>query len=148
VNVKSLREAIRTIVDFLEASGAGPRGKSLEAVNDLLEGHDGESLEGFLAGLRDRSKESKARACSSVGNDETVASYVQRLRAAGTDKNAFDQVFAELTKDKMVRKAEADAIAQAYTGGRPEWPTKRMALAAIATWFRGLAFDQTKMCRV
>jgi hypothetical protein len=148
VNVKSLREAIRTITDFLEASGAGPRGKSLHAVTDLLEGHDDESLEEFLAELRDRSKESKTRACSAGMNDGTVASYVQRLRAAGTDRSAFDQVFAELTKDKMVRKAEADAIAHAYTGGRPEWPTKRMALAAMTTWFRGLAFDQTKMCRV
>jgi hypothetical protein len=148
VNVKSLREAIRTIADFLECSGAGPRGKSLHAVDDLLEGHDDESLEEFLAGLRHRSKESQARAFSLVANDVTVASYVQRLRAAGTDKSAFDQVFDELTKDKMVRKAEADAIAHAYTGGRTGWPTKRMALAAIVTWFRGLAFDQTKMCRV
>jgi hypothetical protein len=148
VNVKSLREAIRTIADFLESSGAGPRGKSLHAVNDLLEGHDDESLEEFLAGLRHRSKKSQARACSSVANDVTVASYVQRLRAAGTDKSAFEQVFGELTRDKMVRKAEADAIAHAYTGGRTAWPSKRMALAAIATWFRGLAFDQTKMCRV
>jgi tryptophan 2,3-dioxygenase len=148
VNVKSLREAIRTIAEFLEASGAGPRGKSLHAVHDLLEGHDDESLEEFLAGLHDRSKESKPRALASAVNDSTVASYVQRLRATGTDKSAFDQVFDELTKDKMVRKAEADAIAHAYTGGRRGWPTKRLALAAIATWFRGLAFDQTKMCRV
>lgn len=148
MNVKSLREAIQTIADFLEASGAAPRGKSLHAVNDLLKGHDDESLEEFLAGLRHRSKESKIRAASAVANDVIVASYVQQLRAAGTDKGAFDQVFGELIKDKMVCKAEADAIAHAYTGGRPEWPTKRMALAAIATWFRELAFDQTKMCRV
>jgi hypothetical protein len=148
VNVKSLREAIQTITDFLEASGAGPRGKSLHAVKDLLEGHDDESLEEFLTGLRYRSKESITRACSSGVNDVTVASYVQRLHAAGTDKSAFDQVFGELTKDKTVRKAEADAIAHAYTGGRAEWPTKRNAFAAIAIWFRGLAFDQTKMCRV
>jgi hypothetical protein len=148
VNVKSLREAIRAIADFLEASGAGPRGQSLQSVNHLLEGHDDESLEEFLAGLRDQSRESKTRVYSSAVNEVTVTSYVQRLRAAGTDKSAFGQVFGELSSDKMVRKAEADAIANAYTGGRPEWPTKRMALAAIATWFRGLAFDQTKMCRV
>jgi hypothetical protein len=148
VNVKSLREAIRTIAEFLEASGAGPRGKSLHAVHDLLQGHDNESLEEFLAGLRHRSIESKPRAASSAANDLTVASYVQRLRAAGADKSDFDQIFGELTKDKMVRKVEADAIAHAYTGGRPEWPSKRMAFEAIAIWFRGLAFDQTKMCRV
>jgi hypothetical protein len=148
VNVKSLREAVQTIADFLEASGPGPRGTSLHAIIDLLEGHDEELLEKFLAGLRDRSKEPKTRACSPDVNDVTVVSYVQRLRAAGTDKSAFDEVFGELTKDKMVRKAEADAIAHAYTGGRPEWATKRNAFAAIATWFRGLAFDQTKMCRV
>jgi hypothetical protein len=148
VNVKSLREAIRTIAEILEASGAGRRGKSLHAVDDLLKGHDDESLEEFLAGLRHRSKASEPHACSSVANDVTVASYVQRLRAVGTDKGAFDRVFDELAKDKMVRKAEADAIAHSYTGGRSEWPTKRMALEAIATWFRGLAFDQTKMCRV
>jgi len=148
VNVKSLREAIRTIAEFLEDSGAGPRSKSLHAVHDLLEGHDEETLEEFLAGLRHRSKQSKPHADSSVANAVTVASYLQRLHTAGTDKSAFDQIFNELSKDKMVRKVEADAIAHAYTGGRPEWPTKRMALEAIATWFRGLAFDQTKMCRV
>jgi hypothetical protein len=148
VNVKSLRQAIRTIAEFLDASGAGPHGKSLHAVHDLFEGHDDESLEEFLADLRHRSKRSKPHACTSAANDATVTSYVQRLRAVGTDKSAFDQVFDELTKDRMVRKVEADAIAHAYTGGRPEWPTKRMSLEAIAIWFRGLAFDQTKMCRV
>lgn len=148
MNVKSFREAIRTIATFLEASRAGPRSKSLHAVQDLLEGHDDETLEEFLAGLRHRSKESRPRAYSSAANDVIVTTYLQRLRAAGTDKSTFDQVFDEVSKDKMVRKAEADAIAHAYTGGRPEWPTKRMALEAIATWFRGLAFDQTKMCRV
>jgi hypothetical protein len=147
VNVKSLREAIRAVADCLKALGTRSRSQTLQAVDHLLEGHDDESLEEFLAALRHRSKERKL-SCSSTTNNVTVLSYVQRLHAAGTDKSAFDRVFDELMRDKMVRKAEADAIAHAYTGGRAEWPTKRRALEAIAIWFKGLAFDQTKMCRV
>jgi hypothetical protein len=147
VNVKSLREAIRAVADCLKALGTKPRSQTLQAVDHLLEGHDDESLDEFLAGLQHRPKEPKLP-CSSTANKATVLSYVQRLRAAGTDKTAFERVFDQLTRDKAVRKAEADAIAHAYTGGRAEWPTKRMALEAIARWFSGLAFDQTKMCRV
>jgi hypothetical protein len=80
--------------------------------------------------------------------EAAVTRYVQGLRDAGTDKIVFDEIYDQLIQDPAVRKMEADAIAHAYTGGRPAWPTKREALEAIKRWYRAVAFNETKMRRV
>jgi hypothetical protein len=149
VNVKSLRAAIRSIADILATSGR-PQRPTLQTVMRLFDGHEEESLEEFLASLRHRlaRRLPTGRRAIQALDQTAVAQYVHRLREAGTDPAAFKSVFGDLSKDKAIRKAEANAIAQAYTSGRPEWPTKQKALEAIATWFSMTAFNETKMRRV
>jgi len=150
VNVKSLREAIGDIADVLAASGKGPRAQTLHAVLNLLEGHDDESLAQFLIGLPQRLSRQRRATGAQVNepNPTTVAQYVRRLRETGTDRHAFDAVLYQLSTDRAVRKAEANAIAQAYTGGRPAWSTRRQALDAVKRWFGANAFNETKMRQV
>ena len=81
-------------------------------------------------------------------DDLIVERYVQRLRNAGTDKIAFDSVFAELSEDGAVGKEEADAIAHQYTEGRAHWPKKGDALKEIKTRFSERAYQALKMTRV
>jgi hypothetical protein len=149
VNMKSLRAAICSIADILATSGQ-PQRPTLRTVMRLFDGHEEESLEEFLAGLRHRLARrlpTGKRAIQAL-DQIAVGQYVRRLREAGTDPAAFESAFGDLSNDKAVRKSEANAIAQAYTGGRPQWPTKQKALEAIATWFRTIAFNETKMRRV
>jgi hypothetical protein len=149
VNVGSFRQALCELADILAASGAENKSQSLRAVAKLLEGHDEEAVEAYLASLRQQLSESKPRrAQSSEVNAVAVAHYVRRLQDAGSEKAEFDAILAELRNDETVRKAEADAIAHGYTAGRRQWPTKHEALAAIETCFGARAFDATKMRRV
>ena len=147
MNVKSLRAAVSSIADILATSGRRQK-PTLEMVVQLLEGHDEESLEEFLAGLRHRLAPPMGKRAIQELDQIAVAQYVRRLQEAGTDPTTFDSIFGDLSEDKAVRKVEANAIAQAYTGGRPEWPTKQKALEAIKTWFGAIAFNETKMRRV
>jgi len=149
VNVGSFRQAICELADILAASGAGNKSQNLRAVAKLLEGHDEEAVEEYLAKLRRQLCESKPRRTqSSEINADAVAQYVRRLQDAGSGKAEFDAILADLRKDETVRKAEADAIAHGYTAGRRQWPTKHEALAAIETCFGARAFDAAKMRRV
>jgi hypothetical protein len=149
VNVKSLRAAICSIADILATSGR-PQRPTLQTVMRLFEGHEEESLEEFLAGLRHRlaRRLPTGRRAIQALDQIVVAQYVRRLQEAGTDPTVFESVFDDLSKDKAVRKAEANAIAQAYTGGRPQWPSRQKALEAVTTWFGTIAFNETKMRRV
>jgi ATPase subunit of ABC transporter with duplicated ATPase domains len=76
---------------------------------------------------------------------ETIERYLHQLRAAGTDQSAFDSAFARLAKDKAVRKAEADSVAHAYTGGGVRWPKKQDAFAAIRAHFDSLVHSEAKV---
>ena len=144
MNVRSLRAAIGSIADILATSGRQQK-PTLETVVQLFEGHEEESFEEFLAGLRHRLALPMGKRAMQELNEIAVAQYVRRLQEAGTDATAFENIFGDLSKDKAVRKVEANAIAQAYTGGRPKWPTKQKALEAIKTWFGTIAFNETKM---
>ena len=149
MNVKSLRAAIGSIADILATSGR-PQRPTLQTIMQLFDGHEEESLEEFLAGLRHRlaRRLPTGKRTTPELDKIAVAQYVRRLREASTDPTAFESAFADLSKDKAIRKAEANAIARAYTGGRPEWPTKQKALEAITTWFNTIAFNEAKMRRV
>ena len=150
MKVKVLRRTICDVAGSLLASGVEPGRQTLQAVIELCEGHDEESVDTLLAGLRHRLTRPTPTVCSQADSTDhtVVARYVQRLQEVGMQQSAFDGVFDALSKDKAVRKCEADAIAHAYTGGRPKWPTKREALEAIETWYNSRAFDKAKMSRV
>lgn len=67
-------------------------------------------------------------------NDETVASYAERLRAVGIDKAKFDALMSVLTSDKFVRVADVVAIATNYDRGRKP-KSKADAFVAIRKRF-------------
>jgi hypothetical protein len=73
------------------------------------------------------------------------ATPADRLKAAGSDREAFNAVRADLTK---MSKDELNAIQHEYIGGRETWPTKREALTAIENHFRAREYEATKMVQV
>jgi len=147
--VREFREALEEAESILAAAGAKSRSKELHSFIDLLRAHDEQPVKAFLGDLRQRLNGLKPPPRPPKGvNEQTVVRYVERLRDASVDRGIFDRVLAELTKDKSVRKGEADAIAHRYTGGRDKWPKKADALRAIADWFAREAYQAVKMKQV
>ena len=85
MKVKVLRQTICDVADSLLASGVEPGRQTLQAVIELCEGHDEESVDTLLAGLRHRLSRPTPIVCSQTDaiNQAVVARYVQRLREAG-----------------------------------------------------------------
>ena len=150
MNVKQLREALEEAAGIFAAAGANKQNDEIQAFLEIFRGHDGETVTDFLAGLRKRLSEPEVAAGKTgrKADDLIVGRYVQRLRKAGTDKIAFDSVFADLSEDRAVGKEEADAIAHQYTEGRAQWRKRGDALREIKTRFSERAYQAVKMMRV
>jgi ABC-type oligopeptide transport system ATPase subunit len=149
-DVRLIRESLEKVARVLEAAGKKTQTKAVESVIELLAGHDTESIPTFLETLQgqlEREPERKAAPPKDL-RAETIEQYIRQLRVAGTDRGAFDTVFVRLSKDKAVRKVEADAIAHAYAGGRARWPKKQDAIAAIRTHFDRQAGSEIKVRQV
>ena len=150
MNVKELREVLEEAEGILVAAGAKGPSKDFRTFLELFKGHDDRPVAEFLAELRGRlSGPQRPPEVQPTGPDEeVVAYYVQQLHGAGTAQHVFDRVYADLLNDRRVGKAEADAIAHRYTGGRDKWPKKNEALRAIENWFTQGAYQAVKMKQV
>jgi hypothetical protein len=149
-DVRFIRQSLEEVAGILEAASKKTQTKAVQSVIALLDGHDADSVPTFLEALREQltKKPDKKPAPTKGLRTDTVEQYVGQLQAAGTNKSAFDSVFARVSKDKAVRKGEADAIAHAYTHGRTKWPKKDDAISAIKIYFDERAYDETKMHQV
>jgi hypothetical protein len=149
-DVKFIRQSLEKVAGILEAAGKKTQTKAVQSVIALLDGHDDDPVPTFLEVLQQQltQKPEKKVTPTKELRTETIEQYVRLLKAAGTDKSAFDSAFARLSKDKAVRKGEADAIAHAYTRGRTKWPKKQDAIDAIKVHFDEQAYDETKMNQV
>ena len=68
-------------------------------------------------------------------NERLVATYVDNLVRARTDRAAFERVLASLKADETLKAGDIVAIAQRYNGGGKKASSKAMALAAISKRF-------------
>ena len=135
--VKRLRETLEEAAGIMAAAGAKTQYKAFQTFLDIFKGQDNQPVAEFLADLQRR-----------LGRERAVDHYIERLLEAGVDKKAFDSVFAELSKDKSIRKDEANVIACRYTEGRASWPTKASAMKEIKASFAERALHAVKMRQV
>lgn len=164
MTIKTVRDAIRDIAAVLVAAGVKAQSKDLVSLDAALEGSDHKSVSEFFAELQQRLAQPKAagrrspetadkskttkRSASAAVDQSTVDGYVHKLQTAAADEADFRAIFLEMKKSKSVRKPEADAIAAAYTSGRPKWSTKTAAFAAIESAFRERAYQAVKLQQV
>ena len=149
MNVRQLREALEEAAGIFAASGAKAQKDKIEAFLEIFRGHDEEAVSEFLVGLRQRlsKPDTPVETPRNQPDELIVERYVQRLRDAGADKTAFDGVFTDLSKDKAVRKEEAEAIARQYADSRTRLD-KKGALKEIKTRFTERAYQEAKMIQV
>lgn len=140
MKTKALRQLLTDLAAILTVAGAKKPASELGRVADLMDGREHQYVEEFLNELR-----SEIRPLEPA---EIAEQHVARLHAAGTDELAFRQAFDALSKDRAVKKPQANSIAHAYIGGREKWPTKAEALAAIEKEFVARRYDQSKMKEV
>lgn len=79
--------------------------------------------------------DSDAMAKTKPINDRLVATYVDSLGRARTDRAAFERVLASIKADEALRAPEIIAIAQKYVGGGRKASSKTAALNAISKRF-------------
>lgn len=113
MNIKELKTALQRLESLYSAAGATTAVKGLRSVTQLLDGHEGMSVEEFIRETNDilaRASNPKSTRLEA----ERVARHAGRLLAAGIDQNAFDAALQELDGDGSVGKLEWAAIANRY----------------------------------
>jgi hypothetical protein len=84
-------------------------------------------------------KNQMAKARNAPIDEALVATYLERLKAVGSDRPALDRVIAELKGNKRLKAVDVIAIAQRYVGGGKKVPSKGAAYTAISKRFVEIA---------
>jgi hypothetical protein len=133
---RKLREALEEAAGIMAAAGAKAQSRALQRFVEVFKGQDDQPVS-QMADLQRR-----------LHMGPAVDRYIERLVGAGVDKKAFDSVLAGISKDRDIRKDEANAIACKYTEGSATWPTKARAVKEIKASFAERALDAVKMRQV
>lgn len=140
MNIGKLRQLLTDVGAVLASAGSTKQAEDLERVAGLMRGREHQPVEQFLDELRaDVAPPSIA---------EVIANHVARLTAAGVDEPSFRPALEALSKDKMIKKIEADRVAHGYIGGREKWPSRAAAIEAIEKEFVSRRYDASKMKEV
>ena len=140
MNVGRLRQLLMDVGAVLASAGSAKQAEDLDRVAGLMRGQEHQSVEAFLDELQ---TDVAPRSSAAV-----IAEYVAQLSSAGVDEFAFRQVFEVLSKDKSIKKPEADLVAHGYIGGREKWKNRAAALEAIEKEFVSRRYDASKMKEV
>lgn len=140
MNVKELRGALQRIEDTFSAAGATAVAKDLRSIASLLDGHDEQSVEAFIAETRSLLQKPASTQRSPL-NAECVEEHASNLLSAGIEQAAFEEALLRVVDDKRVGKAEWAHIANRYrnapTNGThvSKFETIKAAKAAIRDAF-------------
>jgi hypothetical protein len=149
MKVKDVCRVLDDAVELLEAAGANTQGKGLKSLLEVFKISEGQSVDEFIADLRVRLTPAELKGqTDSEPKGTRIEQYVRTLQEAGTDELKFQSVFGKLERDKSINKADVEAIAASYTGGRSKWRLKKDAIAAIRTTFNERAYQAVKMLQV
>ena len=140
MNVGKLRQLLIDVGAVFSAAGSSKQAEDLHRVAGLMRGREHQPVEQFLDELQ--------ADLAPISTTKVVANYIEKLTVAGVDEIAFRQTFGNLSKDKAIKKFEADCVAHGYIGGRVKWPNRKAALEAIEKEFVARRYDASKMKEV
>ena len=107
-------------------------------LNELLRAHDGLSVADFckrvepaLAGDQSTQPASRPQSKPPTADEIVVAQYLNALRETQAEVAKFEEILAQMDRDKKARKVELVAIADAYVGVCSGASNKLSALKAI-----------------
>ena len=141
MNVGELKAVLKRLEDLYSAGGASSVAKDLRSVVELLEGHESESLDEFIADTQ--TLISKPESKVPEFNEAVARKYAQALLDAGIDEQRFKAALDVLDSDASASTAEWVEIANLYrnapTGGthRYKFASVKAARNAILDTFGG-----------
>ena len=143
--VAGLQATLQSVLEFCEAAGAKPAANDIKALSASLEAHAAESLNVFcaqadawLAAPKPKGRGrggAKSGAAKKSPDEEAIASYLESLRDAGTDRTVFEAALATLKADKSLKSAEVAEIARRYANSVTKYKSMAAAHADIANAF-------------
>lgn len=113
MDIKDLKIALERIECLYSSAGATSAAKDLRSVAQLLDGHDGKSVELFIEETNELLNKTPSPKAALV-DDARVVHHTTRLLAAGIDQSTFDIALGELDGDASIGKSEWVAIANGY----------------------------------
>lgn len=134
MKASNFRDALASLSDVLRQAGARQAAEDVELVEDCLDNDGHLTAAESIQRLEDRLDEQKRPPLS-------PDQYVRELRAAGSDPDQFDSVFAKLSQDKSLRAADLKAIAKEYAGQGISVRSKNDALDQLQRRFSRLLYD-------
>ena len=137
MKVSDLRAILEEVQAIYEASGSGKPAQDFSEFIELLDDHEHQTVDEFLAALGMLLKPTSGKGTSEdkLPDQDLVASFIERLASSGSDESKFNVVYAELGADKQVRTEEMNAIAHGYIKGREKWPSRGAGYQAIRKKF-------------
>jgi len=137
MKVDELRTVLEEVQAIYESSGSDKAANDFAEFLGLLDGYEDQRVDEFLAALEELLKPASGKGANKQAPPDAalVASFIERLRSAGTDEARFEPVYAELGADRRVRIGEMNAIAHGYIQGREKWPSKSAGYQAIKKKF-------------
>lgn len=137
MDISILTKSLKKTAGILRAAGAKQPTAAVEAVHQLVSETEHETVEEFVDSAVHKLNEPDPK-------DLSAEEMASRLRAAGPDDQAFDELLQAMrhrgfAKDKVIR------VASIYTGARKSaWSTKPQALKAIQAKFDDIVFYASK----
>jgi hypothetical protein len=139
MKVQDLRTVLEEVKAIYDASGADKSASDFADFLELLDGHEDQDIDDFLAELSSLLRATSEKGRKAQGgrqpDAQIVASFLDRLTSAKTDQTEFDVVYAQLGANKQVRVEEMNAIAHGYIKGRESWGARTAAYKAIKKKF-------------
>ena len=137
MKVLELRSVLEQLRRLYAAGGAKGADKDLATLSKALEGQDEKSVKELVADARQLIDRPPTKSGGRKGkvNEGAIETYAQRLREAGTNKDEFYKVFAQLKMSEDVGVAEVDVIARRFTGYKAKYKKRQTALDDIEKVF-------------
>jgi hypothetical protein len=115
MKIEEFKAVLKRLEQLYLAAGATGPAKDLQSITRLLEGHEGKSLDEFIAEtIAVLAGPSEPEKKIDVNDQQRVAVHAQRLLDAGTNESAFQAALEALDQDRGLRKVDWIAIANKY----------------------------------
>ena len=141
MDVAALKAILMRMEELYVAGGAAAAAKDIQRVTQLLEGHEDESVDRFIAETKALLQKPPAARKVSGADQKLVHEHATRLLAADLDQDSFSDALERLDQDSRIGKNDWFAIANRYrnapTGSTHVYKFKsiREARAAIRDAF-------------
>ena len=153
--VRDLRQGLGHLAALLTAWQGKAAAGDIARLNELLRAHDGLSVADFckrveaaLAGDQSTQPASRPQSKPPTADEIVVAQYLNALRDSQADVAKFEEILAQMDRDKKARKVELVAIADAYVGVRSGASNKPSALKAIRQKRNQIASMPSRLARI